>query len=150
MKKQTSNRSGLLLMEIIIAILFFSVISAICLQLFVKSHTFSRNSEELDSAVNQVSSAAELIRSTEMERPDDIPAVFKDYYPDLKADGDVTHIYYDKDFKPCRKSDAAYSMEISLTSAENRVYSYNLSMSKAGSSACIYELDITTYQQLTR
>lgn len=42
MKKHTSSRSGLLLMEIIIAILFFSVVSAICLQLFVKAHSMGQ------------------------------------------------------------------------------------------------------------
>ena len=61
MKKQTSSRSGLLLMEIIIAILFFSVVSAICLQLFVKSHKLGQNTEELDMAVRQASSVAEIL-----------------------------------------------------------------------------------------
>ena len=58
MKKQTSSRSGLLLMEIIIAILFFSVVSAICLQLFVKAHNMGTDTEELDMAVRQCSSVA--------------------------------------------------------------------------------------------
>ena len=61
MKKQTSSRSGLLLMEIIIAILFFSVVSAICLQLFVKAHNMGTDTEELDMAVRQCSSVAEIL-----------------------------------------------------------------------------------------
>ena len=42
----SSSRSGLLLMEIIIAILFFSLASAICLQLFVKAHNLGQDTQE--------------------------------------------------------------------------------------------------------
>ena len=59
MKKHTSSRSGLLLMEIIIAILFFSVVSAVCLQLFVKSHNLGQDTEELDMAVRHAGSVAD-------------------------------------------------------------------------------------------
>lgn len=148
MKKQTSNRSGLLLMEIIIAILFFSVISAICLQLFVKSHMISRDTEELDSAVNQAVSAADIIRGTE-----DAGTVLREYYPHMKAEGSTLHIYYDKEFQPCTEADAAYYLEIDKGEidkgdTDSGITEYRLSVAESGSSSHIYELDIVSYKQL--
>ena len=41
MKHSSNNRSGLFLLEIVIAILFFAIVSAVCLRAFAKSHTLS-------------------------------------------------------------------------------------------------------------
>ena len=143
MKKQTSNRSGLLLMEIIIAILFFSVISAICLQLFVKSHMISRDTEELDSAVNQAVSTADIIPGTE-----DAGTVLREYYPHMKAEGSTLYIYYDKEFQPCTEADAAYYLKIDKGDTDSGITEYRLSVAESGSSSHIYELDIVSYKQL--
>ena len=143
MKKQASNRSGLLLMEIIIAILFFSVISAICLQLFVKSHTLSRDTEVLDSAVNETSSAAELLHSTE-----DAESALREYYPALKKEDSRWYIYYDEAFKACAETDAVYYMEIKKESVENGIFEYKLTVNKSGSSSHIYEMEYVTYEPL--
>ena len=48
--RKNSSRSGLFLMEIILAILAFSVVSAICLQLFVKAHNLGQDTKDLDMA----------------------------------------------------------------------------------------------------
>ena len=136
MKKQASNRSGLLLMEIIIAILFFSVNSAICLQLFVKSHTLSRDTEVLDSAVNETRSAAELLHSTE-----DAESALREYYPALKKEDSRLYIYYDEAFKACAETDAVYYME-------NGIFEYKLTVNKSGSSSHIYEMEYVTYEPL--
>ena len=61
MKKLSSSRSELLLMEIILSILFFSLASAVCLQLFVKASLLGRDTAELDMAVRCAVSAAELL-----------------------------------------------------------------------------------------
>ena len=60
MKKDSSRRSNLLLMEIILSVLFFSFASAVCLQMFVRASLLGRETRELDMAVRYVSSAAEL------------------------------------------------------------------------------------------
>ena len=61
MKSDSSSRSGLLLMEIILPILFFSLISALCLQVFVKAHTLSQDTRKLDAAVRQADSVASVL-----------------------------------------------------------------------------------------
>lgn len=62
MKKYTSHKSSLFLIELIIAIAFFTLAGGICLQLFVKSHLLSREASQLSDAVNLASSAAEIFR----------------------------------------------------------------------------------------
>ena len=46
------------------AILFFSIASAVCVQIFVKSRAMSLHAEELNAAVREVSSAAEIVRAS--------------------------------------------------------------------------------------
>lgn len=77
----SSSRSGLLLMEIIIAILFFSLASAICLQLFVKAHNLGQDTQELDMAVRQASSVADVL--SQSERPLEL---LRELYPDADID----------------------------------------------------------------
>ena len=44
--------SSLFLLELIFSILFFSVASAICIQIFVRAHTLSRDARALHTAVS--------------------------------------------------------------------------------------------------
>ncbi|MBQ6696553.1 MAG: hypothetical protein IJN16_07605 [Lachnospiraceae bacterium] len=53
------SKSSLFLMEVIIALLFFSLASTVCIRLFVKSHTLSRDTQNLNYAVTQSQNLAE-------------------------------------------------------------------------------------------
>ena len=55
-------RSSLFLIELIIAILFFSAGSAVCVRAFAQAHLMSQAASDLSSASAQVSSAASVIR----------------------------------------------------------------------------------------
>ena len=57
------SKSGLFLMELVIAIGFFAVASAVCAQLFAHAHTTSRNSRDLSMAVVVAQSAAESFKA---------------------------------------------------------------------------------------
>ena len=48
------------LLELMIAILFFCLASAVCVQIFVKAHTTSRETQELNTALEKVSGYTEL------------------------------------------------------------------------------------------
>lgn len=61
----TSHTSSLFLIELILALFFFSVASAICVQLFAKAHLLSNEAELLTISVNECSNAAEIIRSSD-------------------------------------------------------------------------------------
>lgn len=60
-----NNRSSLLLMEIIIAVLMFSLCSAVCLRLFVHSRELSCEARDLNSAVAAVSTIEEVYMTSE-------------------------------------------------------------------------------------
>ena len=51
MDRQMHSKTSLFLMELIIAILFFSISGAICVQLFVKAHMLSETSVEMNNSV---------------------------------------------------------------------------------------------------
>ncbi|WP_035786547.1 hypothetical protein [Butyrivibrio sp. XPD2002] len=51
MDRAIHSKTSLFLMELIIAILFFSISGAICVQLFVRAHTLSETSVEMNNSV---------------------------------------------------------------------------------------------------
>lgn len=53
------SKSALFLIELIIAILFFALSSAVCAQLFAKAHLISQKSTDVTMAVNRAQTAAE-------------------------------------------------------------------------------------------
>ena len=58
------SKSGLFLMEMIIAICFFAVASGICVQLFVAAHSISQRSANIQMAVMNAQSAAAAFKAT--------------------------------------------------------------------------------------
>ena len=57
------SKSGLFLMELIIALLFFSLASTVCVRLFVKSATLSQDTVDLTYAISQAQNLAECYSS---------------------------------------------------------------------------------------
>ncbi len=53
------SKSSLFLMELIVGLLFFSLSSTICILLFVKSHTLSTYTQNMNYAVTQAQNMAE-------------------------------------------------------------------------------------------
>lgn len=143
--KSRARSSGLFLMELIIAILFFSVASAVCLEFFVKSHLLSLDSDILTRSVNECSGAAEILCTAESPKSG-ISLLQQQYpngkYPDSEelsaladslysASSDETagtsseesiQIFFDDNFSQCRESSAAYIMDIHLTCKEQMVH----------------------------
>ena len=75
-----------------IAILFFCLASAVCVQIFVKAHTISRETQELNTALEKVSGYTELFLAD---------ALTED-----------TEIFYDADWQECSKDEASYEIVI--------------------------------------
>ena len=107
MRSRPVKRSSLFLLELIIAILFFSMASAVCVRFFVKSHTLSQDTGNLNRAVNLVSGQAELFLAQE------------DYARYMEEDGAVLEeteeraeyrTYYDEEWKACGAENAAFEM----------------------------------------
>lgn len=86
-----SSKSSLFLMELIMSILFFSLAAVICLILFIKSHTLSKSSVELNHSVVLCESIAEQFYGNNGVINDGI-------------------MYFDKQFVECNSKDDAWYM----------------------------------------
>lgn len=129
-RKNRPRSSGLFLMELILAILFFSIASAVCVQIFVKSHLLSVESRALNQAVNKCTSAAEYISAVS----------------DEELEIGTETIYYDGDFMECGREEALYMMNVD-TEEEDGMVDAHIEMRQADKmdGKVIYELNIVHY-----
>lgn len=106
------SRTSLVLMELIITILFFSVASAVCVQLFVQSHLTTKQTKLLNEATNKAQSIAEVINGTDGS----LNAV-KSYFPSAEGENDYFVICYDEEFNETYDSDkASYAVDVTTNS----------------------------------
>ena len=135
-RRSRAQSSSLFLMELILAILFFSITSAVCVQFFVKSHLLSRDSNALNHAVNICAGVAETVSAAESIQ--DAAGLLKELFPDSAfPDGDSmdtrtdaeTAVYYDSDFAVCKQADASYILFLQLSQSGQLL---NASMSVTG------------------
>ena len=115
MKHSSNNRSSLFLLEIVIAILFFAIVSAVCLRAFAKSHTLSQQASDTDHAISNMENVAELLKSVDSEDLEDwdkITKTLQTVYPELSTQYRIWDIYFDSDWKDCSASDAVYQITI--------------------------------------
>lgn len=120
-----NNTSSLFLLELILAVLFFSVASALCIQIFTKAHLMSQDARDLNFAVNEVSSMAE-------QMPDDS-------LQDAAA-------YYDSSYASCEKADAVYVLTVHYE-PEDTLLKAHISMDTIDDNRNIYTLDVTKHRQ---
>lgn len=107
MGSHNNTRSSLFLIELIIAILFFSLGSAVCAQAFVKAHSLTAQAEDLSFASSTCSSAASVMKYT-----DGTLEQVQVYFPGaVDRDGDIVACF-GEDFAPCGADAAAYTMRI--------------------------------------
>ena len=86
MERTPAKRSSLFLLELMIAILFFCLASAVCVQIFVKAHTTSRETQELNTGYTELFLADALTEDTE--------------------------VFYDASWQECSKDEASYEIMI--------------------------------------
>ena len=120
-----NNTSSLFLLELILAVLFFSVASALCIQIFTKAHLMSQDARDLNFAVNEVSSMAE-------QMPDDS-------LQDAAA-------YYDSSYASCEKADAVYVLTVHYE-PEDTLLKAHISMDTVAANRNIDTLDVTKHRQ---
>ena len=162
MTRHNQQQSRLFLLEITLAILFFSLASAVCLRCFAKSHILSTQAAELNQAVSQSENIAELLRSLpENDRKDaqKISNVLQLEYPfvnfsatdtatdmdtDIDTDTDIEidsaqkslgswNLYFDSDWTSCQKAQAVYQIQIQAF-CEDSVIFFHLNAESVSSS----------------
>lgn len=137
MNRQPARRSSLFLMELIIAILFFSLASTVCVRFFIKSHSLEENSRNLNHAVTAATSVAEIFRS--QERPF---LCLSAEFPLGEATEKSYQFYYDKSWALCSSEDASYTVLLDIETADSFLIG-NISVSENENS--LYQLNIKKY-----
>lgn len=150
MKYQRHNNiSSLFLLELILAVLFFSVASALCIQIFTKAHLMSQDARDLNFAVNEVSSMAEQISAGTLHS--DTAASSDDTASDPStqmSDGTLQDAaaYYDSSYASCEKADAVYVLTVHYE-PEDTLLKAHISMDTIADNRNIYTLDVTKHRQ---
>lgn len=119
------KRSSLFLLELIIAILFFSLASAVCVQFFVKSRIISEDTKNLNIAVQQVSSQAELF---------------------LAGQEVAENVYYDENWAECEREAAVFCLTATLEEKENGRFQVGTFSVTDDKKKEIYTLSVEKYE----
>lgn len=151
-----NNTSSLFLLELILAVLFFSVASALCIQIFTKAHLMSQDARDLNFAVNEVSSMAEQISADTLHpdtaaSSDDTAASSGDTAsdPSTQISNDAWQddtAYYDSSYASCEKADAVYVLTVHYE-PEDTLLKAHISMDTIADNRNIYTLDVTKHRQ---
>lgn len=100
--RYTPSKTGLFLMELILAILFFSLSAAFCVELFVQSHAINNNSIELNHSILLSQNMAEAFYGCNGDA-DKIMELLNTDNNGTKTDmegGTTLSFLYKKDFTP--------------------------------------------------
>ena len=137
MDRQPPRRSSLFLMELMIAILFFALASAVCVRFFVKSHTLNTESQNLSHATNIATSVAEIVRT--QENPLNC---LTEQFPYGEASDNQYCFYYTAEWKLCGPEDASFI--VSLETTDEGTLESNLISITEGEDT-IYQLTVKKY-----
>lgn len=154
MNRSSNSKSSLFLMEMMIAILFFSLASAVCLRMFTKSSQMSKDTTNLNMAVNQAGNAAELLKaagqasgeSMALNASQGFPgsALLLSEYPDAVLNGSSLQVFYDEEWKPCDKENSSYLMEI--TCGRDDLLLYHIHVAETNAKEDIYSIELKLHR----
>lgn len=134
MRERSHGGSKLFLTELIIAIFFFAVITAVCVQLFADAHVMSKRSGEITQSVNAAANAAEYYTVWDYNKDS-----WNELFPEGKWDKDKWQIYYDEQWQPC-DGNGSYLMEMELRQEGIMHTSYIAVTDKQGTE--LYSLEV--------
>ena len=106
---QRRHRSSLFLLELILVIFFFSLASAVCIQLFVKAHVIGTETEDLNHAIPLAESAAEAFHSVAGDL-EQLTELFPKGH--VNEAGDSFQIFYDENWHPVEAGEGVYTLAI--------------------------------------
>lgn len=152
-----ARKTGLFLMELIIAILFFSLAAAICVQLFVKSHTISERSIALNHSILLAQNTAEIFYATDGDLTEMASLLGSGESSvtagttDSGSTAALTLFYTDEfDFLDPATAplSAVYQQTISLSAdTDPALITCHIVISELSSGGVIYSLDTTLFQR---
>lgn len=140
-KGRSFSKSGPFLIELIISILFFSVASAVCMQLFVQAHLVSKESNDTNMAVITAQTAAECIKGTNGSGDK-----LKEFLGAVQGtDNNVYEVRYDKNWSPISDESYVYKMIIQFDETDNNFVNASINVIKSDNQTSIYTLETKKY-----
>lgn len=142
MNQHTQSKSSLFLMELILAILFFSLAGAVCVQLFAKAHLSGEETVTQTHAVlwSQNLSEAFLACDGDMEQ-------IKIWFPQGEAKLTRFFLYFDANWELCSKEKAIHQALLEISPQNNSFISASVSVGNASLTQTYYQLPVQKYLQ---
>lgn len=134
MNEQKNNGSKLFLTELMISIFFFTVVVAICIQLFSEAHTRSARSKELTEALNICSNAADYYIHWDSDKRD-----WENVFGGKWQEDRYTKLM-DADFDEVKKNEK-YIFSVELESIDG-IETANISVLKSDDMEEVYSLKV--------
>lgn len=145
-------RSSLFLLELIVAICFFSITAAICTRVFAAAHLQSIHTQDLNHAIAHTQSVAEAFRSTDGTL-ESLATLFPDEAILTEDTSDSTILLlYDADWNPCPAGtdpdDASVIYRLGITvDADDLLSTAHLTVTKQTNQTELFSLDVTIHPE---
>ncbi|WP_071176549.1 hypothetical protein [Butyrivibrio hungatei] len=114
LNKQTNSKTSLFLMELIIAIFFFSLASAVCVRLFFSAHILAEKTVNLNNAVTWSQNMSEAFYG----QNGDIKKI-AELYPTAFVSHNTLMLFFDKNWEIVSDDVTKASYEVLLTTQKN-------------------------------
>ncbi len=137
MRKSPPKRSDLFLLELILAIFFFTLASAVCIRLFVQARTLALESHKEDQALICAKNIAALFEAREGSLLD-----IAEKFPQSRIADSRLEIYYDEDWEPCQDNKSSYllTLVISGSSYEEHLLKGEIQVSEGQNPLCTFDV----------
>ncbi|HJC10651.1 MAG TPA: hypothetical protein H9935_07515 [Candidatus Blautia merdigallinarum] len=140
MKKDPAKRSNLFLLELILAIFFFALASAVCILFFVQARALSRETHTQNEALVCAKNLSAFFESQEGSLTD-----IADNFPESSLEDSRLEIFYDENWNLCSEEEKSYlaSLTLSGSSYEDHLLEGEIQVSDGSEVFCI--LDVSCY-----
>lgn len=152
MSNNSSSKTGLFLMELIISLLFFSLAGAICIQLFVQSHLLSNKSVDLKHSVLWAQNVAETFYGCNGDTYAMSELLEGSALYEQEENRELLTIFFDKDFHPfspdvrmSASPDSSYQLFADITE-DTDLMNCNITIKALETDENIYSLQVSLFR----
>lgn len=140
MSTPEAGKSRLFLLELIFMIFFLAAAGAVCVQIFVKAHTLSRDSAQLTAAVNLAQSTVSVLEAGDFSADS-----LKNQWPEGTEQDSQYFLYLDEEWNNCSAENGTYLLTVEFTSHSLKEAHISV-LDKTGQDS-IYTLDVSHYEE---
>lgn len=140
--RHRSNKSTLMLLEIMINICFFAALIAICLVLLFRAFNISNRAAGVNHGISILNSIAAVYESSNGDYD-----VILSRFPEADTDNQTLLFYYDEAFQATVKSNASYQAILTSdpSAYANEMRNAHLTFEQITNQVLLYEEDLTIH-----